>query len=104
MHSFTPIWQGEPRHVGIGTLKPEKTVLTNKVEAFLEREFQDMFVPDQPYNLSISPHREMDAGHLIAERNNLEYFGLEIRNDLLSTPTQLKIMAEKLIKLAKTLP
>ena len=103
MHSFTPVWQGEPRHVGIGTLKLEKTVLTNKAEAYLEREFKDMFVPDQPYDLAISPHREMNGGNLIAERNNLEYFGLEIRNDLLGTPAQIEIMAEKLVKLAKTL-
>lgn len=103
MHSFSPVWQGEPRHVGIGTLKLEKTVLTNKAEEFLEREFQDMFVPDQPYNLSISPHREMNGGNLIAERNNLEYFGLEIRNDLLSTPAQIETMAGKLIKLVEAL-
>lgn len=103
MHSFSPVWHGKKRHVGIGTLKLEKTVLTNKAEAFLEKEFEEIFVPDQPYDLSISPHREMNGGNLIAERNNLEYFGLEIRNDLLATPAQLTTMAEKMIKLAKTL-
>ena len=103
MHSFSPVWQGEPRPVGIGTLKLEKTALTNTAEAFLEAEFKDMFVPDQPYDLAISPHREMNGGNLIADRNNLEYFGLEIRNDLLGTPKQREVMAEKLIKLAKAL-
>lgn len=103
LHSFTPVWQGKPRHVGIGSLKLEKTALTNKAESYLEKEFQDLFVADQPYNLSISPHREMNGSTLIAERNNQEYFGLEIRNDLLATPNQVKLMADKLIRMTKEL-
>ena len=103
MHSFTPTWQGQPRTVGIGSLKLEKSEFVNKFENLLEDAFQDLFVPDQPYDLGLSPFREINGGGLIAERNGLEYFGLEIRNDLLSKPNQNQAMAEKLLDIIENL-
>lgn len=99
MHSFTPIWQGEPRHVGVGTLKMEKNNFTLSVEKHLEDTFGELYVADHPYDLSLSPFREINAGGVVAERNNVDYFGVEIRNDLLSTTKQIETMAENMISI-----
>ena len=103
MHSFTPTWQGEKRNVGIGTLKMERNDFTLGVEKLLEKRFQDHFVADHPYDLSLSPYREINAGGVIAARNNVDYFGIEIRNDLLNTPNQLKAMASGLLDIINQL-
>lgn len=99
MHSFTPVWQGNPRAVGVGTLKLEKTAFTDKAEGYLSATFGALFKPDQPYDMRVSPSRDISAGREIAERNNMEYLGLEIRNDLLRTPEQIKDIASKMIGL-----
>ncbi len=103
MHSFTPTWNGVPRPVGVGSLKLDKSPLNEKAEKWLNEQFGELFVPDEPYDLRVSPFREINGGSLIAERNGLEYFGLEIRSDLLSTPAQLNAMADQMIALTKHL-
>lgn len=103
MHSFTPTWQGEKRPVGVGTLKMERNDFTLKVEKFLEETFGDMFVPDQPYDLSLSPFREINAGGVTATRNSVDYIGIEIRNDLLIGDTQIKTMTDRIIDIIEKL-
>lgn len=99
MHSFTPTWQGEPRHVGVGTLKMDKNDFTINLENLLEDTLGELFVADHPYDLSLSPYREINAGGVVAERNGVDYFGIEIRSDLLSTPNQIQNMAERMLSI-----
>lgn len=103
MHSFTPTWQGEKRDVGVGTLKMERTPFTLKCEELLEDSFEHLFVADHPYDLSLSPYREINAGGVTAQRNGVEYFGIEIRNDLLEKPEQIKNMAACLLDVIEKL-
>lgn len=103
LHSFNPTWQGEKRNVGIGTLKMERNDFTLKVEECLDETFGEMFAADQPYDLSLSPYREINAGGVTATRNDVDYFGIEIRNDLLSGERQVKTMAEQLIDIIEKL-
>lgn len=99
MHSFTPVWQGKKRPVGIGTLKMERNDFTLGTEKILEDTFGELFCADDPYDLSLSPYREINAGGVAAERNDVDYFGIEIRNDLLIGDTQIRTMADQIIKL-----
>ncbi len=103
IHSFSPTWLGKPRAVGIGTLKLARSSLTEAAEAWLAEQFPHLFMADQPYDLSDERHREMSCGHLIAARNNLDYFGLEIRNDLLSGTRQISDMANHIIRLTQAI-
>ena len=103
MHSFTPIWNGTPREVGIGTLKTHTTPFSEKAEQKLEQLFRELFVPDQPYPMYLDENRQLSSGVEISARNNVEYFGLEIRNDLLSTTHQITVMAEQMINFARAL-
>ncbi len=99
MHSFTPVWQGKARDVGVGTLKLAPSQLTHKAESWLSQAFGKLFVADHPYDMSTKPFCDMAAGRETAARNDMEYLGLEIRNDLISTPDQITDMANKMIGL-----
>lgn len=103
LHSFTPIWQGRPRKTGVGTLKLVKNDYTLKIEELLEGAFKEMFAPDLPYDLSLSPHREINAGSHAGDKHGVDYFGIEIRNDLVSSEKQIDIMAETLIDIIEKL-
>ncbi|MFN3701050.1 MAG: N-formylglutamate amidohydrolase [Alphaproteobacteria bacterium] len=103
LHSFTPIWNGTPRAVKIGSLKATRSPHTDRIEAALESFFGSDFVPDQPYNMMIPPYHDIGSGREVAARNGLEYFGIEIRNDLLQTPAQIETMADQLLKVIEVL-
>ena len=83
MHSFTPTWLQTQRDVEVGTLRHEKTPLSEALEAYLKDQDEYRFVSGEPYRVSERPH---NAATLIMEKNNLQYLGLEIRNDLIATP------------------
>lgn len=103
LHSFTPIWQGKKRQTGVGTLKLVKNDYTLKAEALLENTFKELFAPDLPYDLSLSPHREINAGSHAGDKHGVDYLGIEIRNDLLSTKMQINMMAESLVDIIEKL-
>lgn len=99
MHSFSPLWLGAPRLVGIGTLKIAQTAHTEKIENQLHKNFGEAFVPDEPYSMLLPENQIISGSLAAAKRNNIEYFGLEIRNDLLQTPNQIENMGDKLLDL-----
>lgn len=103
IHSFTPIWQGQPRTVGVGTLKTAQTDFTDKAEQWLSQTFAAQFRADEPYSMAKPEFRNLSGGYSAALRNDATYFGLEIRNDLLQTPEQIEDMAEKMLGLIEAL-
>lgn len=103
LHSFTPVWNGKPREVGVGTLKTDDTPFASRAEYILSQQFGALFVPDQPYSLKDGDTKKISSGLEIAARNGLEYFGIEIRNDLLSSPQQIDAMSDAMLYLAKQL-
>lgn len=83
LHSFAPTWHQTQREVEIGTLRHEKTHLSYALEDYLKSQSAFNFVSGEPYRVAERPH---NAAAMIAENNDLQYLGLEIRNDLIDTP------------------
>ncbi len=83
MHSFTPTWDQVKRNVEVGTIRCEKTPLSQEFENYLKH-MQDefLFVSGEPYRVA---QRLSNAAALITDNNDLQYLGLEIRNDLIAT-------------------
>ena len=97
IHSFTPIYHGQPRMVEIGIL--HETVDCRLADAMLA----------QAYRL---PHRRIERNtpygpedgvthslQLHGLRNGLANVMIEVRNDLLQTPNEREIMAVELLTL-----
>ncbi len=82
LHSFTPEWRGERRDVEIGTIRCQKSPLSRAFENYL-REGQDdfNFISGEPYRVA---DRDVNVARILCQNNNLPYFGLEIRNDLIA--------------------
>ncbi len=96
LHSFTPIWNGENRNVHIGTLACSDNFVEVHLAKYLTAACaaHDMkFAAHQPYNLKTMPRHRSAAARVI-EEYGVWYTGLEIRNDLLSTPKDTKLIAE----------
>lgn len=82
MHSFTPTWQKKKRAVEIGTIRSEKTALSHALEAYLRDQDAYNFISGEPYRVADRPS---NAAPDIAEKNKLQYLGIEIRYDLIDT-------------------
>ena len=93
----------EIRHINVNVAPIGAIALLIMKPKVILKAFKELFVADHPYDLSLSPFREINAGGVIAERNNVDYFGIEIRNDLLSTPTQIQQMANRLTEIIEKL-
>lgn len=91
IHSFTPTWDQKQRDVEIGTIRCEKTPLSYATEEFLKKQKHFKFVSGEPYRVA---ERPSNAAPLISRYNDLQYLGLEIRNDLLETADGLNNMAD----------
>jgi predicted N-formylglutamate amidohydrolase len=83
MHSFTPVFKGEPRAMEVGVLYFRRTRLAEIMLDLLRQE-PDLTVGDNaPYALT------EDSDYSIpfhAERRGLEHVEIEIRQDLIATP------------------
>lgn len=83
MHSFTPVFKGEPRAIDVGVLYFRRTKLA-EIMLELLREEPDLTVGENaPYALT------EDSDYSIpfhAERRGLEHVEIEIRQDLIVTP------------------
>jgi predicted N-formylglutamate amidohydrolase len=91
LHSFTPVWQGEKRNVEIGTIRSEKTDLSDTLESFLREQDDFKFISGEPYRVA---NRPSNAAPDISEKNKLQYLGLEIRYDLIDTHEKRVNMAQ----------
>lgn len=103
MHSFTPVWKGEKREVGVGTLVMERNNHTKRIENLFSDHFGEIFAADQPYDLSIEPFRSINAGGAVANQLDIDYFGVEIRSDLLEKPEEVDAISEKVISIIQKL-
>ncbi len=81
IHSFTPTWEQKNRNVELGTIRCEKTPFSRAFEEFLRSQDEYLFVSGEPYRVA---NRASNAAPLITEINDLQYLGLEIRNDLIA--------------------
>ncbi len=89
MHSFTPTWKQEKREVEIGTIRCEKTPLSQAIEEYLKSQSEYKFISGQPYRVA---ERPSNAASLITHSNDIQYVGIEIRNDLISSPDGIEKM------------
>jgi len=86
LHSFTPVWKGQPRDVQIGTLSYRENEIEEHFLSFLPiacAAFGLHFARDEPYNLKNLPEERNKIVQQIRSYG-ADYFGLEIRNDLLT--------------------
>lgn len=83
LHSFTPTWAQKKRDVEIGTIRCEKTPLSRALEEYLKEQNHYHFVSGEPYRVA---ERPSNAAPLISDYNDLQYLGIEIRNDLIEAP------------------
>jgi predicted N-formylglutamate amidohydrolase len=96
MHSFTPVFKGEPRAVEVGVLYNRRTKL---VEIMLDllRDERDLTVGENvPYALT------EDSDYSIpfhGERRGLEHVEIEIRQDLIATPEGQVAWADRFARL-----
>ena len=95
LHSFSPEWQGTKREIELGTL----SLREHSTEAFLQDNLPEIgekkgykFEQNYPYNLS-KEHSMQTAARSI-EKLGIDYAGLEIRNDVLTTPDGINKIAQ----------
>jgi predicted N-formylglutamate amidohydrolase len=83
MHSFTPVFKGEPRAIEVGVLYFRRTKLAEIMLDLLRAESDLTVGENAPYALT------EDSDYSIpfhAERRGLEHVEIEIRQDLITTP------------------
>lgn len=81
MHSFSPVWNGKPREVELGTIRARKTPLSNALEDFFKQhQTTYKYISGQPYKVADMPS---NAAAYIANECDIQYIGIEIRNDLI---------------------
>jgi predicted N-formylglutamate amidohydrolase len=83
MHSFTPVFKGEPRQIEVGVLYFRRTRLAEIMLDLLRQEPDLTVGENAPYALT------EDSDYSIpfhAERRGLEHVEIEIRQDLIATP------------------
>ena len=83
MHSFTPVFKGEPRAIEVGILYYRRTKLANIMLDLLREEGDLTIGENEPYALT------MDSDYSIpthAEKRGLEHVEVEIRQDLIASP------------------
>lgn len=81
LHSFSPVWKGNPRHTEITTLRYERNSLSKLSEDFFRQHDQYRFVSGSPYRIRES---KTNAAKMISKKDSIPYFGIEIRNDLIA--------------------
>ena len=91
LHSFTPTWVGKQRRVEFGTIRCEKTPLSRALEEFLKEQSDYLFISGEPYRVADRPS---NAAPLITKNNDIQYLGLEIRNDLIATDQGIEDMVD----------
>ncbi len=83
MHSFTPVFKGEPRAIEVGVLYFRRTRLAEIMLELLRAEGDLTVGENAPYALTT------DSDYSIpfhAERRGLEHVEIEIRQDLIASP------------------
>lgn len=98
MHSFTPVFKGEPRAVEVGVLYYRRTKLAEILLALLRAEADLTVGENAPYVLTA------DSDYSIpfhAERRGLEHVEIEIRQDLIASPEGQAAWGERFARLLR---
>lgn len=92
LHSFTKDHKGECREgVEISTIRKESSPFSRALENFFKHHQNEFkYVSGKPYKVADRPN---NAAHSITNQMDLQYLGLEIRNDLLDTAEKRATMA-----------
>jgi predicted N-formylglutamate amidohydrolase len=96
MHSFTPVFKGEPRAIEVGVLYFRRTRLAGVMLELLRNEGDLTVGENAPYALT------EDSDYSIpfhGERRKLEHVEIEIRQDLLASPEGQAIWADRFARL-----
>jgi len=83
MHSFTPVFKGEPRKIEVGVLYFKRTRLAEIMLDLLRQEPDLTVGENAPYALTETSDYSIPFH---AERRALEHVEIEIRQDLIATP------------------
>jgi predicted N-formylglutamate amidohydrolase len=96
MHSFTPVFKGEPRTIEVGVLYFRRTGLADAMLQLLRNEGDLTVGENAPYALT------EDSDYSIpfhGERRKLEHVEIEIRQDLIASPEGQAIWADRFARL-----
>jgi predicted N-formylglutamate amidohydrolase len=96
MHSFTPVFKGEPRNIEVGVLYYRRTKLAEIMLNLLRAEGDLTVGENAPYALTA------DSDYSIpfhAERRGLEHVEIEIRQDLIASPEGQTLWADRFARL-----
>jgi predicted N-formylglutamate amidohydrolase len=83
MHSFTPVFKGEPRKIEVGVLYFRRTRLAEIMLDLLRQEPDLTVGENAPYALTEASDYSIPFH---AERRGMEHIEIEIRQDLIATP------------------
>jgi predicted N-formylglutamate amidohydrolase len=92
MHSFTPVFKGEPRQIEIGVLYFRRTRLAEVMLELLRQEPDLTVGENAPYALTETSDYSIPYH---AERRGLEHVEIEIRQDLIATPEGQSVWANR---------
>lgn len=93
MHSFTPVWHGQPRQVEIGVIHDADDRMARAVHARLAAETGLDVRLNDPYSAADGVTHSLA---LHATPMGLPHVMLEIRNDLIADPAAQRAMADRL--------
>lgn len=93
IHSFTPVFNGQRRDVEIGVLHGADEQLAKMMMAHKPQDLPYVTRLNEPYSAQDGVAHTLD---LHGTENNLPNVMIEIRNDLIETPTQQVAMADQL--------
>jgi predicted N-formylglutamate amidohydrolase len=96
MHSFTPVFKGEPRMIEVGVLYFRRTRLAKAMLELLRNESDLTVGENAPYALT------EDSDYSIpfhGERRGLEHVEIEIRQDLIASPAGQAAWADRFARL-----
>ena len=96
VHSFTPIYHGQPRTVEIGILHDADSRLADAMLAEAYRLPHRQIERNTPYGPEDGVTHSLQLHGL---RNGIASVMIEIRNDLLQTPDDQEVLAEELLTL-----
>ncbi len=96
LHSCTPTWRGKKRELDIGTLILNESPISNSFETLFAKACKTAgaaFEQDAPYKLQALNMQEKAAAQTLCNRFNIEYKGVEIRNNNLENQETLEAVA-----------
>ncbi len=96
MHSFTPVFKGEPRAIEVGVLYYRRTKLAEVMLELLRHEGDLTVGENAPYALTADSDYSVPFH---AERRSLEHVEIEIRQDLIATPEGQAVWAGRFARL-----